>query len=56
MHACFVIPEQPREDFILGLTDGFKMLAVETFYFQTPTCGMQTLCSGPTQPAEPLPA
>ena len=34
MHACLVIPEQPREGFILGLTDGFETLAVETFYFQ----------------------
>src|SRR4030088_1993558 len=32
--TCLVIPEQPREGFILGLTDGFETLAVETFYFQ----------------------
>jgi len=34
VHACLVIPEQPREDFILGLADGCETLAVETFYFQ----------------------
>ena len=29
-----VIPEQPIEDFVLGLTNGFKACSVQPFYFQ----------------------
>jgi hypothetical protein len=29
VHACLVIPEQPREGFILGLADGFEALTVK---------------------------
>ncbi len=28
MHARLVIPEQPIEDFVLGLTNGFKAFSV----------------------------
>ena len=34
MHARVVIPEQPIEDFVLGLTNGFKACSVQPFYFQ----------------------
>ena len=29
-----VISEQPIEDFVLGLTNGFKACSVQPFYFQ----------------------
>ncbi len=34
MHPCPVIPEHPRDHFILGLADGLKSPAVQTFHFQ----------------------
>src|SRR5450755_3910086 len=34
VHACSVIPEQPRDGFILGLADGFETLAVQSFHLQ----------------------
>src|ERR1035437_8162401 len=34
VHSCSVIPEQPCEDFILGLADGCKTLAVQPSHFQ----------------------
>ena len=34
VHACLVIPEQPGDGFILGLTDRFKALAVQPFHLQ----------------------
>src|SRR5664279_241240 len=34
VHACSVIPEQPCDDFIRGLADGFKTLAVQPFHLQ----------------------
>src|SRR5664279_1024692 len=34
VHSCSVIPEQPRDGFILGLPDRFKTLAVQSFHLQ----------------------
>jgi hypothetical protein len=34
VHACLVIPEQPGDGFIHGVTDRFKALAVEPFHLQ----------------------
>jgi hypothetical protein len=34
VHSCSVIPEQPCDDFILGLADGCKTLAVQPFHLQ----------------------
>ena len=34
VHACLVIPEQPRDDFIFGLPDGLKMPAVQPLHLQ----------------------
>src|ERR1039457_151441 len=34
VHSCSVIPEQPRDGFILGLADGFKSLAVQPLHLQ----------------------
>ena len=40
MHACLVIPEQPRESFILRLADGFESLAVKPLHFQRSKQGL----------------
>ena len=37
MKSCLVIPEQPIEGFIFGLTKGFKVLAVHPFHLQIRT-------------------
>ena len=34
VHACSVIPEQPCDGFIFGLTDGLKLLAVQSLHLQ----------------------
>src|ERR1700723_2598267 len=34
VHSCSVIPEKPRDGFIFGRADGFKMLAVQPFHLQ----------------------
>src|ERR1035437_3720980 len=34
VHSCSVIPEQPGDGFILGLSDRFKALAVQSFHLQ----------------------
>jgi hypothetical protein len=34
VHACSVIPEQPCDGVILGLADGFKLLAMQSFHLQ----------------------
>src|SRR5271169_5871896 len=34
VQPCLVIPEQPVEDFILGLAKGFKVLPVQPLYLQ----------------------
>jgi hypothetical protein len=34
VHARLVIPEQPIEDFVLGLTNGFKAFSLQPFSFQ----------------------
>jgi hypothetical protein len=36
VHSCSVIPEQPCEDFILGLADGCKTLACSRSTFSEP--------------------
>ena len=41
MHACLVIPEQPRKGFILGLADGFEALTVKPFHFQRGQTGFR---------------
>ena len=42
MHQCLVIPEQPRDGFVLGLTNRLEALAVQSLNLQRTEQRLQT--------------